>query len=202
MLDKEGQVLVLRDNARAELEQIKSLEDGLTYLNKVKSIEVWVKAEKKDAELQNMIAEQKLRTQRILGKLIHEGQYNGEIAERGENRYTQGEELKPKTITEIGLSHKQSSAFQQIAKIPEEKFEEFIQEKKEAVNNAVAELTTSGALKLAKSLKEEKQSESDFSTAYDMGLKQKHSQESKELIKKINALPKEYREQIKNAIKL
>jgi hypothetical protein len=51
----------------------------------------------------------------------------------------------PREVAEIGLTHKQSSTFKQIAAIPEEKFEEFIQEKKEAVNNAVAELTTTGA---------------------------------------------------------
>jgi hypothetical protein len=46
----------LRDNAMHELLQIKDLESGITYLNKIKSIEVWVRAEKKDAELQNMVA--------------------------------------------------------------------------------------------------------------------------------------------------
>lgn len=104
---------------------------------------MWVKAEKKDAELQNIIAEQKLRTQRILGQLIAEGQDNGEIRSQNEGtRVTTTRE-----VTQLGISHKQSSTFQQIAEIPEPDFEEFIQEKKEAVNNAVAELTTSGAIR-------------------------------------------------------
>lgn len=51
-------VLALRDNARYQLQQIKDVETGIEYLNKVRAIEVWAKAEKKDAELQNMIAEQ------------------------------------------------------------------------------------------------------------------------------------------------
>jgi len=71
--------LQLRDNARAELMQIKDIETGFDYLNKVKAIEVWAKAEKKDAELQNLIAEQKIRTQRILGQLIKDGQDAGEM---------------------------------------------------------------------------------------------------------------------------
>ena len=50
-----NQILVLRDNAKRELMQIKSVEDGVTYLNKLKSIAVWVSAEKKDAELQNIL---------------------------------------------------------------------------------------------------------------------------------------------------
>ena len=57
--------LILRDNAKQQLAQIKDIETGVEYLNKVKAIETWAKAEKKDAELQNIIAEQKLRTQRI-----------------------------------------------------------------------------------------------------------------------------------------
>lgn len=147
--------LQIRDHVMEELLQIKDLESGITYLNKIKSIEVWVKAEKKDAELQNIVAEQKLRTQRILGQLIQEGQRNGQIADRGENRYTQREELK--NVTDLGITHKQSSTFQQIASIPEQTFEDYIREKKEAVNNAVAELTTTGVVKLAKSLKEKKE---------------------------------------------
>jgi ParB family chromosome partitioning protein len=146
--------LQLRDNARYELEQIKDLETGINYLNKVKAIETWAKAEKKDAELQNMIAEQKLRTQRVLGRLIKEGQNIGEV--RGQETGRPKEisipdgHTYPKSLVDIGISAKQSSVFQQIAKIPDIKFEAFIQEKKQDVENAVAELTTAGALRLAK----------------------------------------------------
>lgn len=151
-----NQILVLRDNAKNELLQIKSVEDGITYLNKLKSIDVWVRAEKKDAELQNIVAEQKLRTQRILGELISEGQRKGIIEGHGGDRISNLPDKKVDTISDIGLTYKQSSTFQQIASIPKEDFEEFIQEKKEAVNNAVAELTTTGAVRLAKTIEEKK----------------------------------------------
>jgi hypothetical protein len=137
--------------------QIKSIEEGVTYLNKVKSIEVWVKAEKKDAELQNIIAEQKLRTQRILGKLLKDGQQRGEIKTSSSAKSEDNN-----SIPSLGITHKQSSTFQQIASIPEKAFNEFIREKKEAVNEAVAELTTAGAVRLAKSLKHK---EEDLDTA-------------------------------------
>ena len=149
--------LQLRDNAKRELEQIKDLESGIEYLNKVKAIETWAKAEKKDAELQNIIAEQKLRTQRVLGNLIKDGQTNGEVAKRGDfgelkqgSVNVQREFTEKKTLVDLGISPKQSSVFQQIAKIPDKKFEAFISEKKQDVENAVAELTTAGALRLAK----------------------------------------------------
>lgn len=129
--------------------QIQSVEEGITYINKLKSIETWVKAEKKDAELQNIVAEQKLRTQRILGELIADGQRKGEIRKQNDGAVTTGRE-----VTQIGLTHKQSSTFQAIASIPEDEFELFIEEKKQAVNNAVAELTTTGAVRLAKTLQD------------------------------------------------
>lgn len=183
----------LRDNAMHELLQIKDLESGITYLNKIRSIEVWVKAEKKDAELQNMVAEQKLRTQRILGQLIQDGQERGEIAKQ-ETGVPDG---NTSTLDDIGISRKQSSTFQQIASIPEQTFEDYIKEKKEAVNNAVAELTTTGAVKLAKSLKEKREdvyTENDLNERLDLereiralavDLKKKYKKEMIELLVKL-----------------
>ena len=109
--------LQLRDNARAELMQIKDIETGFEYLSKVKAIEVWAKAEKKDSELQNLIAEQKIRTQRILGQLIKDGQDAGEIAKQGDygtlkqNTVNDKEAFtdKPRTLSEIGLTAKEST---------------------------------------------------------------------------------------------
>jgi hypothetical protein len=103
--------------------------------------------EKKDAELSNLVAEQKLRTQRILGELVKSGQANGELI-KGDSGYNQrgghSSQEGPKTLNDVGLTAKQSHTFQQIADIPEETFEKFIEEKKQAVNDAVKELTTSG----------------------------------------------------------
>lgn len=144
-------VLALRDNARYQLQQIKDVETGLEYLNKVKAIEVWARAEKKDAELQNMIAEQKIRTQRILGQLIKDGQQRGEIAKPGGDRDSNvPDRNNGKTLSDIGISRKESSTFQQIAAIPQDTFEGFIAEKKMAVDDAVQELTTAGVLAFAK----------------------------------------------------
>lgn len=88
----------------------------------------WVKAEKKDAELQNIVAEQKLRTQRILGTLLQET----ELSKGG--RPSETSTRQEPVLNDYGLNKKQSSTFQQIASIPEETFEDFIQEKKEAVS--------------------------------------------------------------------
>ena len=113
-MQNEEQSLVLRDNAKYQLQQIKDVETGIEYLNKVKALEVWVKAEKKDAELQNMVAEQKLRTQRVLGQLIRKGQEDREIASQSDHgkgvqaSVPQGNTRK--TLSSIGITRKESSS--------------------------------------------------------------------------------------------
>ena len=146
--------LTLRENAQAQLAQIKTLESGVDYLNKVKAIEVWAKAEKKDAELQNMIAEQKIRTQRILGQLLkesevsknhHKGnQYSGAVANND----------SPK-LSDFGITKDQSSTFQKIAALPEKIFEAEIATAKHDSAKRV-ELTTSRVLLAAKEYEQQK----------------------------------------------
>lgn len=171
-----NQILVLRDNAKHELEKIRSVEDGISYLNKLKAIDVWVKAEKKDAELQNIVAEQKIRTQRILGELISESTRKN----LGSNQWKPPQEP---TLNEMGLSKKKSHTFQQIASIPEEDFEEFIQEKKQAVTNAVSELTTTGAVRLAKTLQEKKK---DLDDHVELRTQLDEEKELKQIAQNIN----------------
>lgn len=187
-MNDNNQILVLRDNAERELLQIKTVEDGITYLNKLKAIDVWVKAEKKDAELQNIIAEQKLRTQKILGELIAEGQRKGIIEGHGGGRNFKVSDanFEKRTLGEIGISKAHSSAFQQIATIPEDKWEEFIQTKKEAVKNAVSELTTTGAVRLAKQL-----SKKDDHVAIQTQIDEER--ELRKIAKQVNGYSKERR---------
>jgi arginine repressor len=165
--------LQLRDNAKADLMQIKSIEDGITYMNKLESVAIWVMKEKKDAELSNLVAEQKLRTQRILGELIKQGQDSGEIKTQATAKSSAAQELD-----ELGLNKKQSSNFKAIAEIPEETFEQFIEDKKAAVNNAVKELTTAGAVRLSKSLKEKRE---DLNTVIDINARLDMERELRDL---------------------
>lgn len=155
-MKKENQALILRDQAANQLAQIKDIETGTKYLNEVTAIETWAKAEKKDAILQNLIAEQKLRTQRILGKLIKQGQQAGEVAKFGkDNQHTvlindlNKQKPKPKTLSELGLTPHQSMNFQTISNMPEEAFEEELAKAKEESDKRV-ELTTSRVVAAAK----------------------------------------------------
>ena len=147
-MDKSEQALILREQASQQLAQIKSIESGKEYLSKVKGIEAWAKAEKQDAQMMTMIAEQKLRTQRILGQLIKQGQEAGEIRKPHQGHANSG----IKTLPEIGITKIQSKTYQDIASIPEPAFNEFIETKKAEVNEKAAELTTAGMLRFKKEI--------------------------------------------------
>lgn len=139
-------VLQLRDNAKQQLSQIRTIETGIDYLNKVKAIATWAKAEKKDAELQNMIAEQKIRTQRILGQLLKE---------QPVVKHRPKEVSNDATLKDYGITRDQSSTFQKIASFPEENFEaEIAKAKNESLKRV--ELTTSRLLDAAKEYEQQK----------------------------------------------
>lgn len=150
-------VLQLRDNAKNQLAQIKTIETGIDYLNKVKAIETWAKAEKKDAELQNMIAEQKIRTQRILGQLLKESDLDkggGNVKNHQLPRTTS----EKTNLSDFGITKDQSSTFQKIASLPEEIFEKEIATAKAETEKRI-ELTTSRVLNAAKEYEQAKKKE-------------------------------------------
>lgn len=155
--DKTEQALILREQAANQLAQIKSIESGTEYLSKVKGIEAWAKAEKQDAEMMTLIAEQKLRTQRILGQLIKQGQDAGEIATSADNRHSTGSKKRP---VDFQMTKDQFKQCKDIASIPEPAFNEFIEQKKAEVQEKASELTTAGMLRFKKELdKKEQRSE-------------------------------------------
>lgn len=149
-------ILVLRDQAKNQLQQIRTVEDGITYLNKLKAIEVWIKAHERDDELQILVSEQKLRTGRVLGELIPEAQRKGLLKTPTttlvQNTVVEGDDNGSKTLEDVGITRDQSSIFQTIAAIPTEKFEQFLEEKKQAHKTSGEELTQAGMLRFAKTL--------------------------------------------------
>ena len=152
--------LQLRDNAKQQLAEIKTIETGVEYLNKVKAIETWAKAEKKDAELQNIIAEQKLRTQRILGGLLKES----DLDKGGDAKTRLSQGSTGVKLNDFSITRNQSSAFQKIASLPQEIFEEEVATAKEETNKRI-ELTTSRMLKVAKDYELQQQNTENENTA-------------------------------------
>lgn len=105
-----------------------------------------------------MVAEQKLRTGRIIGILLREGKESGQIATQTTGRPKKESvpygNTYPETLDEIGISRKQSHTFQQIASIPEESFEEILTSslklisQKAIFTETAANMNTSSSLSL------------------------------------------------------
>lgn len=157
-MDKQQQALILRKQAANQLAEIRTIESGTEYLSKVKGIEAWARAEKQDAEMMTLIAEQKLRTQRILGNLIKQGQDAGEIATSEDNRHSTGCKKRP---VDFQMTKDQFKQCKDIASIPEPAFNEFIEQKKAEVQEKAAELTTAGMLRFKKELDSKKRFDTD-----------------------------------------
>jgi len=99
---------------------------------------------KESPELIRKAEEIKLRAERRAGELLKE-----QVRKPEEGRPKEGSETL--TLIDMEVRKDQSSNWQRIASIPEEKFEEYIQTKKE--------ITTSGAIKLARKLQRENEFE-------------------------------------------
>jgi DNA modification methylase len=141
-----------REMILAKIEETRTVDEAMGLLNTVSSMQVYLKAEKQDAEIQNQVAEMKVRTQRKLGQLIKQGQESGEIAGHGGDRKSikvTNSYLDTKTLDEVGIDKMQAHRFKAIAEIPEEVFDTEIRETIESKK----EVTTAGLLKVGKEIK-------------------------------------------------
>lgn len=109
-----------------------------------------------------MIAEQKIRTQRILGQLLKDSDVSKNYG--GINGHV-GKEERP-TLTDYGITKDQSSTFQKIASLPDEIFENEISIAKQESEKHI-ELTTSRVLNAAKEYEQQKRKDDALGTDRD-----------------------------------
>jgi N6-adenosine-specific RNA methylase IME4 len=135
--------LVHFDKARQELAIANTIDEVKEIRDRALAYRAYVKQIGESLEMQNMIAEIKIRAERKVGELLKEqGRGQGERDKKIETSDNVG--LKPK-LEEIGISYHQSADWQKIADIPEETFERHIVKTKEANE----ELTTASMLRLS-----------------------------------------------------
>src|SRR5262245_53974242 len=107
------------------------------------------------AEDRNELAEYVLRAERAMGLILKETAENGDRRAHGDNNIklsnVGGDTVSPPTLEEIGVTKKQSSRWQAEASIPDEQFEQVIQETKESGE----ELTQGLMLRVAQEQKRE-----------------------------------------------
>jgi len=130
--------LVNLDKARQELAAITDIRKVKKRMDQVETLRIYAKRIGASISVQNKIAEYKIRYERRAGELIPR-----QITKGGNPK------LHDATLKDLGIEKTQSHRWQQIASIPEERFENFIA----LVKDLEDQLTSIALLNLAKDLK-------------------------------------------------
>ncbi len=138
--------LIRFNAARQALIAARTIDEVKDVRDKAEALRLYMKQAGESLEMQNDVAEIKLRAERRAGEILRDMEKaDGGDAQR--TRFQAGTESPP-TYAEMGLSKTQAHRWQAIAAMPEERFEEHIARTK-ARNE---ELTTAGILRVAKDL--------------------------------------------------
>lgn len=137
------------DTARSALALASSVDEIKDIRDKAEAMRAYAKQAGESLEMQNQCAEIKLRAERKAGEMLGEMDRRRPADGRPEKVLHDATLIEPPTLGDLGITRSQSSRWQQVASIPEPEFEKYVHR---AVD-ARRELTTAGALKLAKKAK-------------------------------------------------
>lgn len=135
--------LVNFDRIRAEIDAAKDINVLVKMSDKLEAMRVWAKQSKQSLEVQNSVAEYRLRVERKIG-----GWLDKNIRKPEEGRPPEVSTDSTLLLKDVGLSRDASSKAQLINKLSDEQFEELIEHKK-ALNQ---EVTLSEAVRVAKQI--------------------------------------------------
>jgi SAM-dependent methyltransferase len=145
---QEVDVLVHFDRARQELELAASIDEVKKIRDQAEALRQYARQQKLSLEMQNKCAEIKIRAERRAGDILSDmdkhppGPPSGDRSHDGTN---------PPRLVDLGISKNQSSRWQSIASIPEDEFEERVEE----IKRKNGELTSREFLSLAGYLQRE-----------------------------------------------
>lgn len=147
--------LVVWDNARLAIQQARSIDEIKDIRDRAEALRLYAKQAGETLEVQNNVAEIKIRAERRAGELLKdmEKHVGGRPTKTGSNVLPVFEE--PLTLAEVGISKTQSARWQRMADIPELEFEEHIARTK-AANE---ELTSASVRRFAKELDKQEEAE-------------------------------------------
>src|SRR5208283_1524847 len=144
--------LVHFENARRELEIARTLDEVKQVRDKAEAMRLYCKQARHSLEMQNQCAEIKLRAERRAGEMLSETEKNPGGQVEHESYPSHDDRGKIPKLSELGITWSQSSRWQKIGEIPEDSFEDYIQTTK----SKESELTSSGALLLAREIERQK----------------------------------------------
>ena len=134
--------LILWDKMKTAVSDCYSVDEIAKLRNQAEAYRYALRQAKESPEVIRKAEEIKLRAERRAGELLKETPKN-------KGQILRGNSLEPReniqTLKEIGITKDQSSKWQKIADIPEDKFENYLEVEKD--------LSTSGVLKVAKKIK-------------------------------------------------
>jgi N6-adenosine-specific RNA methylase IME4 len=142
----------LLQRARQLLAQAQTLPEILKVRNTAKAYEQYFRGAEQSREIAKDAAEIRLRAERKAGEVL------AEMAEKGERMRRQNVKSQgvTSTLDDLEITRMQSHRWQEIAKVPEEVFEEYIEEAKKSESH---ELTTSALRTVAKFHRKTEQAE-------------------------------------------
>ena len=143
--------LIHFEKARYELEMATQSSEVKIIRDKMAAIQVYLRQTNQSLEIQNLAAEIKIRSERKLGNIL------SEIILHEGGRPKNCDTMSPfsSKLSDIGISRKQSSRWQQISSIPKILFEERL----EVIKKRGEELTSVHFLSLASSINQEREQE-------------------------------------------
>ncbi len=140
--------LVHFENARRELELARTVDEVKSIRDRAEAMRLYCKQAKYSLEMQNLCAEIKIRAERRAGEILADmDKHKG-----GRPKNHSHDESGFPRLRDLGIDSNKSSRWQRISEIPEDTFEDYIQTAK----LKEAELTSSGALLLARDIERQK----------------------------------------------
>lgn len=143
IIDQDTGVIVSDDHALVPLSQVETflatrppVETAKELRDRLAALCTYYKGK---VDVYNELYEGQLRTERYIGKALAEKPPSpaGWTARNGSSTDTMSVEDRIPTIKELGFTDKQSNRLQQLASVPEEKFNGYIAAKKEAAERIV-----------------------------------------------------------------
>lgn len=151
--------LVKLDAARRMLAEARTIDEIKNIRDKAEALRLYARQQQIGLEMQNDIAEIRLRAERRIGEMIAKMPKNKGTAGQGRPKLGGDIVSPPKdetpTLADVGISKKQASRWQAESELPPEQFEQFVEETK----SKGQELTSSGLQKRAKKHKRERAKE-------------------------------------------
>ena len=118
--------LTIYENAKHWVAQYESVDEVKDFMDKAAAVEEYARRAN-DTEMENKAAMARLRAERRCGQLLKEmDKAKGELkkGDKSPPPPNAGTGEKPKTLADMGLTSQQSSTYQKLADVPEEKMED------------------------------------------------------------------------------